>query len=69
MSVKFLLIAILNDCIQISVAEFNHASLFANFTQAIEEVNAGSSEYAGVGSLHHAIACICFHSNSAENFI
>ena len=68
MSVKFLLIATLNDCIHISDAVFNHASLSANLTHAIEAVNAGSSEYAGVGSVHSAYGCICFHSNSAEYF-
>jgi hypothetical protein len=61
MSVKFLLIETLNDCIQISVAVFNQDSLSANLTHAIEAVNAGSSENAGVGSLHSVYACICFH--------
>jgi len=63
-----LLIAILKFCIQISVAALSQASLFANLTQAIAAVNAGSSLYAGVGSDQLSIACICFHWNSALNF-
>jgi hypothetical protein len=61
MSARFLLIETLNDCIQISLALFNQDSSFANLTHAIEAVNAGSSEYAGVGSLPLSTACICFH--------
>jgi hypothetical protein len=61
MSVRFLLIETLNDCIQISVAVFNEASSSANLTHDIEAVKGFSFEYAGVGSLHSAIACICFH--------
>jgi hypothetical protein len=60
MSVRFLLIATLKFCIQISVASFNQASLSANLTHAIDDVNAGSSAYAGVG-ISDDIACICFH--------